>query len=92
MRILERFNRTAELKAWPVRLGWYGLEPVGEHVSAGADGGEASATSPAVITDPPEAEAAFRGLIRRFARPERVAEVVAPDATTPCQEAGFTRS
>ena len=29
LRILERFNRTAELKGWPVRLGWFGLEPAG---------------------------------------------------------------
>ncbi len=26
LRILERFNRTAELKGWPIRLGWFGLE------------------------------------------------------------------
>ena len=69
LRILERFNRTAELKGWPVRLGWFGLEPAGTP-AAGRD-------RPAVA-DPPEAEAAFRGLIRRFAQPERVAEVLRP--------------
>ena len=68
LRVQERFNRTAESKGWPLRLGWFGLEPVdGAAAGQGADGS-------------PEAEAAFRGLIRRFARPERIAEVLA--ATT----------
>jgi hypothetical protein len=67
LRIQERFNRTAEIKRWPVRLGWFGLEPAAD----------ASAEAPAVA-DPPEAEAVFRGLIRRFAQPERIAEVLRP--------------
>ena len=48
----------------------------------------AAVESPAVA-DPPEAEAAFRGLIRRFAQPERMAEVLGPpsDAGTSCHPA-----
>ena len=56
----ERFNRTAELAGWPVRLTWFGLEPV------------APLQSNALPPCPPEAEAAFRGLIRRFAQPWRL--------------------
>src|SRR5262249_19338911 len=35
LRILERFNRTADLKGWPIRLGWFGLEPAGPPTAAG---------------------------------------------------------
>jgi hypothetical protein len=65
LRNRERFNRTAELAGWPVRLTWYGLEPIG-----GLDGGRA----PDI---PAEAETTFRGLLRRFAqgwRLDRVSE------------------
>jgi hypothetical protein len=65
LRIQERFNRTGEWKGWPIRLGWFGLEPVGAADSA--------ATTP--IKDPPEGEATFRGLIRRFAEVERLDEL-----------------
>ena len=70
LRILERFNRTAELKGWPVRLGWFGLEPAGAPAGAAARSGRPRSRIP------PEAEAAFRGLIRRFAQPERLDEVL----------------
>ena len=50
LRNQERFNRTAELAGWPVRLTWYGLAPV--------DGpGEGCG-----LVVPAEAEPAFRGL------------------------------
>jgi hypothetical protein len=80
LRMLERFNRTAELRGWAVRLGWFGLEP-----AAG------SAITP--LVDPPEAEAAFRGLIRRFARPDRIDEVLAsPRVASSCRPADGARS
>ncbi|HZW33911.1 MAG TPA: hypothetical protein VFF52_24525 [Isosphaeraceae bacterium] len=79
LRIQERFNRTAELKAWPVRLGWFGLEPV-EHSSTAL-----------TLAAPPEAEAAFRGLIRRFAQPWRIEEVLASDVTSSCRPAKAAR-
>jgi hypothetical protein len=69
LRNQERFNRTAELAGWPVRLTWYGLEPVG-----GRDDGR-------VLDIPAEAEMTFRGLIRRFVqgwRLDRVAESSQP--------------
>jgi hypothetical protein len=87
LRILERFNRTAELKAWPIRLGWFGLEPAGTPTSAGPHpaGRPSAGEAAVVIEDPPEAEAAFRGLIRRFARAERIDEVLGPPhATSTC--------
>ena len=90
LRILERFNRTAELKGWPVRLGWFGLEPAGTPADPA---GGATPAGPAAVEDPPEAEAAFRGLIRRFAQPERVAEVLASaDARPSCHPEDAARS
>jgi hypothetical protein len=68
LRIQERFNRTAELKRWPVRLSWYGLIP--------AEG--SSAIEP--VADPPESEAAFRGLVRRFAQGGRLDDVLGPSS------------
>jgi hypothetical protein len=82
LRIQERFNRTAALKAWPIRLGWFGLEPV----------------DPAAAARPPEApaeaEAALRGLLRRFAQPERLDEVLGPEAgaASSCGQADTARS
>jgi hypothetical protein len=83
LRMLERFNRTAELKGWAVRLGWFGLEPTGGSAAGGA-----------VVEDPPEGEAAFRGLIRRFAQPERIDAVLgaSPGAASSCQSSGAARS
>jgi hypothetical protein len=89
LRILERFNRTAELKGWPVRLGWFGLEPAG---AAAAPADAAAPSGPAAVEDPPEAEAAFRGLIRRFAQPERVAEVLASGPSASCHPEEAARS
>jgi len=60
LRVQERFNRSAGLVHWPVRLSWFGLEP--------ADRLQTDAPPPC----PAEAEAAFRGLIRRFAQPWRL--------------------
>jgi hypothetical protein len=65
LRNQERFNRTAELSGWPVRLSWYGLEPV--------DGDEKGRELPV----PVEAEPAFRGLLRRFAQADRLDQVSA---------------
>jgi hypothetical protein len=79
LRIQERFNRTAEQKAWPVRLGWFGLDP--------AD--PSSAAPP--LAAPPEAEAAFRGLIRRFARPERLDKVLGPSVASSCDRTEAAR-
>jgi len=64
LRIQERFNRTAELKGWGVRLSWFGL------AGTGAIQGDNA------VTVPSEAIAGFRGLVRRFAQAERVEEVV----------------
>jgi hypothetical protein len=63
LRNQERFNRTAELAGWPVRLTWYGLEPI-----AGRDAGRE-------LGIPAEAETTFRGLIRRFAQSWRLDRV-----------------
>jgi hypothetical protein len=83
--MLERFNRTAELKGWPIRLGWFGLEPAGPAADGGATpGGSSAVRMPVAFEDPPEAEAAFRGLIRRFAQPGRLDEVLSSDRSSSC--------
>ncbi|MGP0062230.1 MAG: hypothetical protein ACLQGP_01340 [Isosphaeraceae bacterium] len=75
LRIQERLNRTAELKQWPVRLSWFGLVPADPSSAAGP------------VVDPPEAEAAFRGLIRRFVRGDRLDEVLGQSSiATSCGE------
>ncbi len=63
LRNQERFNRTAELRAWPVRLSWYGLISVGTLDDS---------QQPRIAL---EAETTFRGLIRRFAQPWRLDQV-----------------
>jgi hypothetical protein len=63
LRISERFNRSAALAQWPIRLGWFGL---------GIAEAQEEQKAPAV---PVEAETAFRGLLRRFVRPWRLEEV-----------------
>ncbi len=94
LRILERFNRTAELKGWPIRLGWFGLEPAGVAAPDGSDGSGGLPAGPSVVAleDPPDAEAAFRGLIRRFALPERLAEVLSTDRPSSCHPEDAARS
>ncbi len=71
LRVVERFNRSAELARWPVRLTWFGLTPVAPSA--------AETTSP----DEAEVEATFRGLIRRFAQPWRLDEAAQPPASCP---------
>ncbi|WP_250846679.1 hypothetical protein [Aquisphaera insulae] len=61
LRVQERFNRSAELAAWPVRLNWYGLDSIGED--------DVDGWPPAI---PEAAEATLRTLIRRFVTPERL--------------------
>ena len=73
LRLSERFNRTAELSSWPVRLSWFGLT----RVSASSP-----EFSPAQLS---QAEATLRGLIRRFAAPDRVSELLASHSGKTCQ-------
>lgn len=61
LRVLERFNREAALAGWPVRLTWFGLEPAAPDSAAG---------EPPAIPD--AATSTLRGLLRRFAEPERL--------------------
>jgi hypothetical protein len=60
LRTLERFNREAQLRNWPVRLGWFGLTAAGSSEPHGA------------LPNPEEAEATLRGLLRRFVEPARL--------------------
>ena len=71
LRNQDRFNRTAELAGWPVRLSWYGLEPV-----AGLESGRE-------LGIPAEAETTFRGLIRRFAEAWRLDQARGSAANKP---------
>jgi hypothetical protein len=66
LRVLERFNRAAEVSRWPVRLTWFGLTPV--------IGQQDSAPPPS----PGETEATFRNLMKRFAESWRLDEVTSP--------------
>jgi hypothetical protein len=81
LRTLERFNRTAELKGWPVRLSWHGLESV-HPPPAGA---------PPMPAVPLEAEATLRGLMRRFAQPWRLDEVLEPGVSSSCDPGAAAR-
>ena len=63
LRVLERFNRAAEVSHWPVRLTWFGLVPVAAEPGA----------SPA--PSPEELEATFRNLMKRFAQSWRLDRV-----------------
>jgi hypothetical protein len=75
LRVRERFNRSAELLHWPVKLSWFGFEPVDVNASD------------AVTTPPQEAEAALRGLIRRFAQPWRLDQASGIAAAASCDQA-----
>jgi hypothetical protein len=72
LRTQDRFNRTAELARWPVRLSWFGLEPVSP-----LDDGETLAV-------PVGAEATLVGLLRRFAQSGRLARVSDSGGSTSC--------
>ena len=73
LRVLDRFNQSAEAQGWPVRLGWFG--------AMAAPGQPADAA----LSVPANAEATFRSLLRRFADPQRVAEAEADGDASPCQ-------
>jgi hypothetical protein len=60
LRVAERFNRSAEVARWPVRLTWFGFEPVVPNPHEMAP------------VCPPEADSALRSLIRRFAEPRQL--------------------
>jgi hypothetical protein len=60
LRVLERFNRSAELARWSIRLSWFGFEPA-----------DSLAPDPPPAA-PDEAEAVLRSLVRRFALPWRL--------------------
>jgi hypothetical protein len=72
IRVQDRFNRSAEILGWPIRLGWQGV--------IGAPG--QSQATPAV---PEAAASAFRGLVRRFADPVRLDAELGPIDSGPCQ-------
>jgi hypothetical protein len=63
LRVLERFNRAAELSRWPVRLTWFGLTAPNAEVGSGPPPTAA------------ETEAVFRNLMVRFAQSWRLDEV-----------------
>ncbi len=60
LRTQERFNRSAELSRWPLRLTWFGLAAASQE-SEGPPGESVA-----------QAEATLRGLIRRFVTPRRL--------------------
>ena len=71
LRAQERFNRSAESRAWPIRLGWFGVIP-------------APGLLPESRIEVPEAaEATLKGLLRRFAEPGRIDAVVAVTTRAP---------
>ena len=67
LRVMERFNRSAESAGWPIRLSWYGAEPV-------------EGTGPPAI--PEGAEATLKGLLRRFADADRLDAEAAGESPT----------
>ena len=72
LRVQERFNRSAEMQRWPIRLGWYGVQAVPAE----------SASAPEI---PDDAAPTFRSLLRRFAGPARIDEAAAGPSRAPCQ-------
>jgi len=79
LRVQERFNRSAGLGQWPVRLSWFGLDAV--------DPLRTDAPPPC----PAEAEAALRGLIRRFAQPWRLDLASGTHVPTSCDHGDARR-
>ena len=63
LRVLERFNRAAEVSHWPVRLTWFGLVSLSE---------KRRAPRP---PSPDELETTFRNLMTRFADSWRLDQV-----------------
>ena len=63
LRVMERFNRAAESAGWPIRLAWHGVVP-----APGVDPDRAEV--------PPDAWLTLAGLLRRFAPPDRLREVI----------------
>jgi hypothetical protein len=61
LRVIERFNRSAEAQGWPYRLSWHGVVPSGDGIQDRPVPSEA-------------AEATLKGLLRRFAEPGRLEE------------------
>jgi hypothetical protein len=66
LRVLERFNRAAEVSGWPVRLTWFGLTNLPGQDGAGR------------APSPGEIETTFRNLMKRFAESWRLDEVANP--------------
>jgi hypothetical protein len=79
LRIQARFNRMAELKAWPMRLGWFGLRPLG------------GSSTDQLLPLPLEMEAAFRGMLWRFAHDSRLDEVLDPRVASSHDQADAAR-
>lgn len=65
MRVMMMFNNGAEKNNWPVRLGWFGIEPV-------SPSGNANDAATTEIT--PAMAKSLRMLFRRFVSPEWIAE------------------
>ena len=76
LRVRERFNREAELAGWPVRLTWFGLEPL----TPLANGGE--------LAVPAGADTMLRRLLHRFALPWRLDLAADSHLTTSCDRVG----
>ncbi|WP_406696741.1 hypothetical protein V5E97_37710 [Singulisphaera sp. Ch08] len=76
LRLQERFNRTAETLGWPLRLVWDGIVPV-----SGASDEDVSAVLPA-------ADTTLKGLLRRFADPDRIERTRASGPSDSCQPGG----
>jgi hypothetical protein len=78
LRILDRFNRSAELARWSVRLTWYGLAP-----ASPAEGN-------VEVDVPVQAQATLRNLMRRFVNPERIDALLAEGRRT-CDSGSLAR-
>jgi hypothetical protein len=73
LRTQERFNRTAEITRWPVRLTWFGLAPL-------------DPSSPDLPDElPAAAEATFFNLTRRFATAEGLSALAGGGGARACQ-------